>query len=58
MVANSCKLTSYFTKLYTCKDKGTLANRMNVIRRFIFKITKLDHISSAQLKSDEPKINN
>ena len=58
IIANSFKLKTYFTRPYTSQDKGTVENRIGVIRRFIPKNTNLATISSAKIKSIETKINN
>jgi IS30 family transposase len=40
-VAHEFKVKTYFTRPYTSQDKGTVENRIGVIRRFIPKKTDL-----------------
>ena len=44
---------SYFTRPYTAQDKGTIENRIGVLRRFFPKKTDFTLISAAQIKKVE-----
>lgn len=57
-IANQFKVKTYFTRPYTSQDKGTVENRIGVIRRFIPKNTNLINLEKAELKKIETKINN
>lgn len=48
----------YFTRPYTSQDKGTVENRIGVIRQFFPKGTDLRKISSQRIKTVERHINN
>ena len=48
---------TYFTRPYTSQDKGTVENRIGVIRRFIPKKTDLTTITANQLLIIQNKIN-
>ena len=48
----------YFTRPYTSQDKGTVENRIGVIRQFFPKGTDLRQISDQQIKTVERHINN
>lgn len=50
--------TTYFTRPYTSQDKGTVENRIGVLRRFIPKKTDLSFITQYDLKRIEKKLNN
>ncbi len=49
---------TYFTRPYTSQDKGTVENRIGVIRRFLPKKTDLSVINAQQIRQIENKINN
>jgi IS30 family transposase len=49
---------TYFTRPYTSQDKGTVENRIGVIRRFFPKKTDLRFVSDKEVKQVEKKINN
>lgn len=49
---------AYFTRPYTSQDKGTVENRIGVIRRFLPKKTDLDEIDNERIKEIERSINN
>ncbi len=49
---------TYFTRPYTSQDKGTVENRIGVIRRFIPKKTDLSFVTDKEIKQIEQKINN
>lgn len=48
----------YFTRPYTSQDKGTVENRIGVIRQFFPKGTDLRDVSEQQIKAVERHINN
>ncbi len=48
----------YFTRPYTSQDKGTVENRIGVIRRFFPKKTDLTFITHQQVREVEQKLNN
>ena len=50
--------TIYFTRPYTSQDKGTVENRIGVIRRFFPKGTDLRKIDDEHIKSVERHLNN
>lgn len=49
---------TYFTRPYTSQDKGTVENRIGVLRRFFPKKTNLNFVTSDQIKQVEKKLNN
>lgn len=49
---------TYFTRPYTSQDKGTVENRIGVIRRFFPKKTDLRFVSDKEVKQVENFINN
>ncbi|GAC1389069.1 MAG: IS30 family transposase [Ginsengibacter sp.] len=57
-VGEKLKVDTFFTRPYTSQDKGTVENRIGVIRRFIPKKTDLRTINAQQIKAVENKINN
>ena len=57
-VAEMTKAKSYFTRPYTSQDKGTVENRIGVVRRFLPKKTDLRMISDNYIKKIERSINN
>jgi len=48
----------YFTRPYTSQDKGTVENRIGVIRQFFPKGTDLREISEQEIKTAERHLNN
>lgn len=48
---------TYFTRPYTSQDKGTVENRIWVIRRFFPKGTDLREISTERIKTVEQYLN-
>lgn len=57
-IAKSLNAFSFFTRPYTSQDKGTVENRIGVIRMFLPKKTDLNQISHQTIRSIENKINN
>jgi len=49
---------TYFTRPYTSQDKGTVENRIGVIRRFFPKKTDLRFVTAKEVEQVEQKINN
>lgn len=49
---------TYFTRPYTSQDKGTVENRIGLIRRFLPKKTDLNLVSSKRIREIETLINN
>lgn len=49
---------AYFTRPYTSQDKGTVENRIGVIRRFLPKKTDLNKINCERIREIERSINN
>lgn len=49
---------TYFTRPYTSQDKGSVENRIGVLRRFLPKKTDLTFVTERQLKEIEEKLNN
>ena len=48
----------YFIRPYTSQDKGTVENRIGVIRQFFPKDTDLRNVSEEQIKTVERNLNN
>ncbi len=57
-VGKHLKASTYFTRPYTSQDKGTVENRIGVIRRLFPKKTVLTTISKERIKEVEYLINN
>lgn len=57
-IANSLNAFSFFTRPYTAQDKGTVENRIGVIRMFLPKKTDLNPIPHQTIRKIENKINN
>jgi IS30 family transposase len=57
-IAKEFNLKTYFTTPYTSQEKGTVENRIGVIRRFFPKKTDLRQISKHRIKEVELSINN
>ena len=51
-------LKTYFTTPYTSQEKGTVENRIGVIRRFFPKKTDLRNVTNERIKQVELSINN
>lgn len=56
-IAELFKTKTFFTRPYTSQDKGTVENRIGVIRRFFPKKTDLNLISDKRIKEVEKYIN-
>jgi transposase, IS30 family len=56
-INESLKTKSFFTRPYTSQDKGTVENRIGVIRRFFPKKTDFTKITARQVKRVEKMIN-
>ena len=52
-IAKDLNVKTYFTRPYTSQDKGTVENRIGVIRRFFPKKTNLNQISKKRIKEVE-----
>jgi len=48
----------YFTRPYTYQDKGTVENRIGVIRQFFPKGTDLRNVTEERIKTVERYLNN
>jgi IS30 family transposase len=57
-VTKMTKVKSHFTRPYASQDKGTVENRIGVVRRFLPKKTALRQISDNYIKTIERSINN
>lgn len=57
-ISTELKLKTYFTRPYTSQDKGTVENRIGVIRRFFPKGTNMSKVHHSTIKSVERKLNN
>lgn len=57
-IAKEFNLKTYFTTPYTSQEKGTVENRIGVIRRFFPKKTDLRNVSNERIKQVELSINN
>ena len=49
---------AYFTRPYTSQDKGTVENRIGVVRRFLPKKTDLNKVNHERIREIERSINN
>jgi len=56
-IAKDLGVKTYFTRPYTSQDKGTVENRIGVIRRFFPKKTDLNQISVKRIKEVELLLN-
>jgi len=56
-IAKQLQADTYFTRPYTSQDKGTVENRIWVIRRFFPKGTDLRKISNERIKTVEEYLN-
>lgn len=57
-VGKKLKASTYFTRPYTSQDKGTVENRIGVLRRFFPKKTDLRFVTDKQVEKVERMINN
>lgn len=57
-VKNKTKADTFFTRPYTSQDKGTVENRIGVIRRFFPKKTDLTSLTDELINDVEAKLNN
>ena len=57
-VSKIMNVRTYFTRPYTSQDKGTVENRIGVIRRFLSKKTNLNFVDDDIVMEIEEKINN
>lgn len=56
-IAELLNAKTYFTRPYTSQDKGTVENRIGVVRRFFPKKTDLNKVGSERVKEVEMLIN-
>ncbi|MDZ7680360.1 MAG: IS30 family transposase [Fodinibius sp.] len=56
-IAQQLEAETYFTRPYTSQDKGTVENRIWVLRRFFPKGTDLRNISTERIKQVEQYLN-
>lgn len=56
-VADRLEVDTYFTRPYTSQDKGTVENRIGVIRRFFPKGTDLRQVDHERIKTVEQYLN-
>jgi transposase, IS30 family len=57
-VAENLNAKTYFTRPYTSQDKGSVENRIGVLRRFFPKKTDLRMVTKKEVKEVETKLNN
>jgi IS30 family transposase len=57
LIAKSLDVDIYFTRPYTSQDKGTVENRIGVIRRFFPKKTDIRFVTQEKVRVVENKIN-
>jgi len=57
LIAKSLDVDTYFTRPYTSQDKGTVENRIGVIRRFFPKKTDIRFVTQEKVRVVENKIN-
>jgi IS30 family transposase len=57
-VGKALDVRTYFTRPYTSQDKGSVENRIGILRRFFPKGTDLNLITTKQIKDVENKLNN
>ena len=56
-IATAFHARTFFTKPYTSQDKGTVENRIGILRRFLPKGTDLSGLSHQKLRRIEEKLN-
>lgn len=57
-IGQKLNASTYFTRPYTSQDKGSVENRIGVLRRFLPKNTDLSLVSARELQQIENKLNN
>lgn len=57
-IAMALNVKTYFTRPYTSQDKGSVENRIGVLRRFFPKKTDLSLVTLKQIREVESKLNN
>ncbi len=57
-IAEKLKVLTFFARPYTSQDKGTVENRIGVLRRFFPKKTNLIFVTSDEVRKIENKLNN
>jgi IS30 family transposase len=57
-VAQKIGVKTFFTRPYTSQDKGTVENRIGILRRFFPKKTDLSLVSNSEVKRVEKILNN
>lgn len=57
-VGRALGIKTYFTRPYTSQDKGTVENRIGVLRRFLPKKTDLNFVTHQQIKKIQAHLNN
>jgi IS30 family transposase len=57
-IAQYLGVKTYFTRPYTSQDKGSVENRIGILRRFLPKGTDLNKITVSQLNEIENALNN
>lgn len=57
-IAKALGVKTYFTHPYTSQDKGSVENRIGIIRRFFPKSTDLSKITNKEIREVENLINN
>lgn len=57
-IGKAINAATYFTRPYTSQDKGSVENRIGIIRRFFPKKTDLTFVTAKEVKKVETKINN
>jgi transposase, IS30 family len=58
IIAKKLNVESYFTRPYTSQDKGSVENRIGVLRRFLPKGMDLTGVTARELQHIENKLNN
>lgn len=56
-IADKLQVNTYFTRPYTSQDKGTVENRIGVLRRFLPKKTDLSLVTHQQIKKIQALLN-
>jgi IS30 family transposase len=56
-IAKHLRVNTYFTRPYTSQDKGTVENRIGVLRRFLPKKTDLSLVTHQQIKTIQALLN-